>query len=119
VPQAALPAGSALAYENDDRDALTIVELARDPGGVMPRILGMNHHPEIIDRAHLRRVLDEKLERGEVTEQWYRERDNVFKELVSDEAREATLRRTSRYTWLAPLEFHLQRIVRDRAGVVA
>jgi hypothetical protein len=64
-------------------------------------------------------IIQAIVQRGEVTEQWYRERDNVFKELVSDEAREATLRRTSRYTWLAPLEFHLQRIVRDRAGVVA
>ena len=119
VPQAALPAHAALAYENDDGDALTIVELARDRSGEMPRILGMNHHPEIIDRAHLRRVLDEKLERGEVTEQWYRERDDVFRTLVADGERERAMRLTSRYTWIEPLDFHLQRIVRDRAGVTA
>ena len=26
-------------------EALTAIEVARDPDGVMPRILGVNHHP--------------------------------------------------------------------------
>ena len=32
-------------------DAITMIEFARDAGGVMPRVFGVNHHPEIANRA--------------------------------------------------------------------
>ena len=100
-----------IAFEDASFDALTIVELARDEDG-MPRLLAMNHHPEIIDRAHLRRVLDEKLDRGEVTQDWYDERAQAFRELTETPAAERAMQATSYYTWIGPLEYQLQRIVR-------
>ena len=33
----------------------------------MPRIFGVNHHPEIVDRSRQMLILQQKLERGEVT----------------------------------------------------
>ena len=92
---------------------LTMVELARDPGGTMPRFLGVNHHPEIIDREHIMQVLDEKRERGEVSDQWYGERTTTMRDLFHGES-ERQSRLTSRYTLLGPLHFHLERIVRER-----
>jgi hypothetical protein len=32
-------------------DAVTMLEFARDWGGVMPRFFAVNHHPEIVDRS--------------------------------------------------------------------
>ena len=59
-----------LAFENEESAALTMVEFARDAEGAMPRVFGMNHHPEIIDRRHVLAVLEEKRRHGEVTEEW-------------------------------------------------
>jgi hypothetical protein len=91
-----------------------MVELARDPEGVMPRFLGVNHHPEIVDREHIMQVLDEKRARGEVSEQWYTERAITMRDLFRDE-NERQSRLTSRYTLLEPLKFQLARLIRERA----
>jgi hypothetical protein len=93
--------------------SLTMVELARDSGGTMPRFLGVNHHPEIIDREHIMQVLDEKLAHGEVTDQWYGERTTTMRDLFRGE-NERQSRLTSHYTLLAPLRFHLERVIRER-----
>jgi hypothetical protein len=103
-----------IAFEADGSPALTMVELARDPGGTMPRFMGVNHHPEIIDRDHIMQVLDEKREHGEVSDQWYEERATTMRDLFRDE-RERQSRLTSRYTLTGPLRFHVERIVRERA----
>lgn len=102
-----------IAFEAEGSTALTMIELARDPGGTMPRFLGFNHHPEIIDRDHIMRVLDEKRAQGEVTEQWYSERAVTMRDLFRGE-NERQSRLTSHYTLLAPLRFHIERLIRER-----
>jgi len=104
-----------IAFEADGSPALTMVELARDPDGAMPRFLGVNHHPEIIDREHIMQVLDDKRARGEVTDQWYTERATTLRDLFRDE-NERQSRLTSHYTLLAPLRFHIGRLIRERAA---
>lgn len=102
-----------IAFEAAGSSALTMVEVARDPEGTMPRFLGVNHHPEIIDREHIMLVLDEKRAHGEVSEQWYSERAVTMRDLFRGES-ERQSRLTSRYTLLDPLRFHLERVLRDR-----
>jgi hypothetical protein len=91
-----------------------MVELARDTTNAMPRFLGVNHHPEIIDRDHIMTVLDEKRAHAEVTDTWYNERASMLRDLFQGES-ERQSRVTSHYSLLGPLKFHLQRILRDRA----
>lgn len=96
-------------------DALTMVEWARDPGGVMPRIFAVNHHPEIVDRERQELILERKLLTGAVDRAWYEERHAALKHTHTDEEREERLRVTSDYTLVAPLRFHLFRALRQRA----
>jgi hypothetical protein len=102
-----------VAFEAAGSTALTMVELARDPSGAMPRFLGMNHHPEIIDREHIMQVLDEKHAHGEVDDTWYSERATTMRDLFRGE-NERQSRLTSHYTLLAPLRFHVERLIRER-----
>lgn len=102
-----------IAFEAAGSSALTMIELARDAGGTMPRFFGMNHHPEIIDRDHIMQVLDEKRAHQEVSEQWYEERAVTMRDLFRGE-QERQSRLTSHYTLLAPLRFHLERVIADR-----
>jgi hypothetical protein len=90
----------------DPLDALTMVEFARD--GEMPRMIGMNHHPEIIDREHALAVMEEKQRRGEVSAQWVEERvQTIGKELQGEY--ESQSRTTSHYTLVAPLRHQIRR----------
>ena len=103
-----------IAFEAIGSPGLTMIELARDPGGRMPRFFGVNHHPEIVDREHIMVVLDEKRARGEVDDKWYSERATTMRDLFVGES-ERQSRLTSRYTLLGPLRFHLERVVRERS----
>lgn len=103
-----------IAFEAAGSSALTMVELARDPEGTMPRFLGVNHHPEIIDRDHVMQVLDAKRAQGEVSDQWYEERAVTMRDLFHGEP-ERQSRLTSQFTLLAPLRFHLERVIRERS----
>src|SRR6185503_7896190 len=76
-----------LAFEAAGSSALTMVELARDPAGTMPRFLAFNHHPEVIDREHTLQVLDEKLGRGDLTQQQYQERLDTMLPMLGEKAR--------------------------------
>jgi hypothetical protein len=96
-----------LAFEAEGSSALTMVELARDASGTMPRFLAFNHHPEIVDREHVLQVLDAKLAHQEVNQQWYDERVGTMLELFGEKERLSRL--TSEYTLFAPLRFHLRR----------
>ena len=96
-----------LAFEAEGSSALTMVELARDASGTMPRFLAFNHHPEIIDRDHVLQVLDAKRQHGDVDQQWYDERAATLMELFGEKERQSRL--TSEYTLCAPLRFHLRR----------
>ena len=102
-----------IAFEAAGSTALTMIELARDPSGAMPRFLGVNHHPEIIDRDHIMQVLDEKRAHGEVSDTWYSERAVTMRDLFRGE-NERQSRLTSHYTLLAPLRFHIERLIRER-----
>jgi hypothetical protein len=44
----------------------------------VPRVFAVNHHPEIVDRFRQVMILDQKRERGEVSEEWYRERLEIL-----------------------------------------
>jgi hypothetical protein len=95
-------------------DAVTMVEWARDEEG-MPRIFGVNHHPEITDRAGQRVLLEGKHARGEVSPEWYLDRLGILTQEHPDDARDQRLRLTSEYTLVGPLRHHLGRLVRRRA----
>jgi hypothetical protein len=96
-------------------DALTMLEFARDAGGVMPRVFGVNHHPEIVDRSRQRMILQQKLDRGEVSREWYLERAEILTRTYPDENSDDRLHLTSDYTLLGPIRFYLHRMVRLRA----
>ena len=101
-------------YPQDN--ALTMMEFARDRGGVMPRIFGVNHHPEIVDRARQLLILERKrAEPDGPPEGWYAERLATLTSTFDDEDTERRLRLTSEYTLAGPLRFHVQRQVRRRA----
>jgi len=106
-----------LGYESDEAgtagNALTMVEFARDREGIMPRVLGVNHHPEVVGRNYIRNVLESKWARGEVTKAWHDERVKTLEKHFSGEY-DQQIRVTSIFTFLAPVEFHLQRLVRER-----
>jgi hypothetical protein len=104
-----------IAREDESSDAFTVVEFARDPTETMPRILGVNHHPEIIDRDRIMVVLEEKRAHSEVTETWYQERVTTMRDLFRGEA-ERQSRLTSEYTFSGPLRFHLHRLIEERCG---
>ena len=117
-PSGAVPIGwETVGIGGPRGDALTMLEFARDPGGEMPRVFGVNHHPEVVDRARQLRLVDQMLARGEVTAQWVAERREGLTCTFPDEDSEQRLRRTSDYTLLGPLRFHLARQVRLRAAL--
>ena len=50
---------------------------------------------------------------GEVSDQWYRERSHTLEnEMIGEN--EAQSRLTSHYTLLAPLRFHIERLIETR-----
>jgi hypothetical protein len=115
-PGSILPIGyETLGVGGPRGNAVTMLEFARDRGGLMPRVFGVNHHPEIVDRARQTLILGRKRERGEVSEQWYAERLEILTRTYPDENSDQRLHLTSDYTLLGPLRFHLHRAVRLRA----
>jgi hypothetical protein len=103
-----------LAFESEKSDAVTMLEWARDSHD-MPRVFGMNHHPEIIDREHVLQVLDEKRLHGDVSETWYRERAEAMGTLLQGE-NERQSRLTSEYTFLEPLRHFVAVQIAERCG---
>jgi hypothetical protein len=115
-PAWAVPIGfETLGVGGTPGDAVTMIEFARDRGGVMPRVFAVNHHPEILDRSRQSLILNQKRDRGEVTDEWYRERLEILTRDFPDEDVDRRLRLTSDFTLLGPLRFHLYRQVRLRA----
>jgi hypothetical protein len=96
-------------------EAVTMIEFARDPGGVVPRFFAVNHHPEIVDRSRQAMLLEQKLARGEVSAEWYRERLEILTRVFPNEDVDERLRLPSEFTLLLPLRFHLFRELRQRA----
>jgi len=122
IPAGPLPAGAtAIGFETlgpggPPGDALTMMEFARDAEG-LPRVFGVNHHPEIVDRSRQRLILEQKRERGEVTDDWYDDRMQLLAQ-YPDEATDHGLHLTSDFTLLGPLRFHLYRALARRAGAL-
>jgi hypothetical protein len=100
-------------------EAVTMIEFARDARGVMPRVFAVNHHPEIVDRFRQVMILNQKRDRGEVSEALYRERLEILTRSVPDEDVDQRLHLTSDFTLLGPLRFHLFRAARWRAQALA
>jgi len=96
-------------------EALTMMEFARDADGMVPRVLGVNHHPEIVDRSRQMMILRQKRERGEVTAEWFLDRARALTETYPDDTTDRRLQLTSDFTLLGPLRFYLHRQVRCRA----
>jgi hypothetical protein len=96
-------------------DAVTMIEVARDAGGPMPRIFGVNHHPEVVNRPRMLTILLQQKDRGEVDEAWFEERLRTLTQEVSDEYGDRLLHLTSSYTFLGPVRFYLFRLLRQRA----
>src|SRR5436305_4456590 len=115
-PAGVLPIGwETLGVGGPPGEAVTMIELARDRGGLMPRVFGVNHHPEIVNRAGQMAILEQMVERGQVTAQWAAERREILTRSYPADKSEHLLRRPSDSTFLRPLPFHLQRQVRRRA----
>ncbi|MEW6367453.1 MAG: hypothetical protein AB1714_22725 [Acidobacteriota bacterium] len=95
--------------------ALTMIEIARDPGGLIPRVFAVNHHPEIVDRARERMILEQKYAEGDVADDWYDERKRMLTQTYPGENSERLLHLTSIYTLVAPLRFYLYRQIRQRS----
>jgi hypothetical protein len=95
-------------------EAVTMLEFARDPEGLVPRVFAVNHHPEIVDRHRQTMILGQKRERGEVSEEWYRERLEILTGSLPDEDVDQRLHLTSDFTLLGLLRFHLFRQIRRR-----
>ena len=102
-----------IAFEDERSGTITMAELARS--GDMPRVWGVNHHPEIIDREHLLAVLREKRAHGEVTAQWYEERSHTLENDMAGDAEQQS-RLTSEFTFLGVLRHHLQRMIEEKSG---
>ncbi|HBL30590.1 MAG TPA: hypothetical protein DD490_27460 [Acidobacteria bacterium] len=114
-PEGMTPIGwETLGVGGPQGDAITMIEIARDPGGTMPRFFGVNHHPEVLDRTRQIQIVRQKLARGEVSATWVAERLEALTRTLPDEDSEERLRQTSSYTLLEPLRFHLWRQVRRR-----
>jgi hypothetical protein len=107
-----------LGVDGPPGDAMTMMEVARDTSGRIPRVFGVNHHPEIIDRANLMGMLKIKLERGEITKEWYDLRMSTLSAHFADDSSDGQLHATSDFTFLGPLRFHVTRAVRLRAEAV-
>ena len=105
----------ALGHDGPETAALTGLEVARASGGVMPRMLGVNHHPEIVNRPRQLTNLKKRRERGAVTDEWYEERVHALSETIGDPRGEYWLNLTSSYLFHGPLRFHLYRQIRRRA----
>ncbi|MCX6549391.1 MAG: hypothetical protein NTY02_00025 [Acidobacteria bacterium] len=120
IPRGPLPAGiTAIGYETlgvggPRGDALTMIEVARDRAGVLPRIFGVNHHPEIVNRPRLLVMLEKMFAQGDVTREWYEERRLTLTEPVADEWGDRLINLTSSYTFMGPLRFHLYKLARLR-----
>ncbi len=119
-----MPTGAApqdvrvLAVECDEAgvpgEAVTMVEVDEGSRGAVPRILGVNHHPEIVNRKRQLALLEKKRARGGVNEEWFAERWAALTEPVDEGRDDRVLHLTSSYTLMGPLRAALYREVRLR-----
>jgi hypothetical protein len=95
VPNGSMPEGAtAIAFESAARngaagEALTMLEIARDPGGV-PRIFAVNSHPEIGAAERVEELLARLLARGAIDREVFEQRSAMLP-MLREERREARL----------------------------
>jgi hypothetical protein len=95
--------------------ALTMFEFARDAEGVLPRVWGVNHHPEIGDRGLQRDRLNRLKARGEVTAEWVAERRAALEAWSASSKDERRLQLTNAFTFERPLRHYVARaLARNR-----
>ncbi len=80
----------------------------------MPRVFGVNHHPEIVNRPRQLTLLRKRRDRGEVSPEWLAERSAALTTDIDDQG-DHQLRLTSSYTLLAPLRHYLHAEAHRRA----
>jgi hypothetical protein len=95
--------------------AVTMVEVEDDSRGGVPRVLGVNHHPEIVNRQRQLALLEKKRARGGVNEEWFAERWAALTQLVDDAHDDHVLHLTSSFTLMGPLRAAVYREVRLRS----
>jgi hypothetical protein len=120
LPRTPVGGVTSLAHESPGQDgpegeALTMIEVDREPDDDIPRILAVNHHPEIVNRDRQLTVLQKKRERGEVSDEWYEERVQTLRQRIDDIPGDRMLHMTSSYTLLAPLRAQIHRAISRRA----
>ena len=117
-PPGVVPIGYEARPDGTRGDAITMIEVARDRGGTMPRMIAVNHHPEIRDREMQRALLERKLARSEVSAEWVEERNRIIADVFRSRESEARVMLASYFTLLGPLRFHLYRQVRLRGAAL-
>ena len=95
--------------------ALTMLEVERSAADGMPRILGVNHHPEIVNRPRQLALLRRRHAAGKIDDRWYEERRRTLMEALDDRAGEQQLALTSSFSLHGPLRYHLLRRLRQAA----
>jgi hypothetical protein len=114
------PGAALLAFEeataDGPADAVTMFEIARHADGVLPRIWGVNHHPEIGDKGLQRERLDRMARNGEVSEAWVTERREALEAWNHSATAEHGLQRTSAWTFEMPVAELLGRALDDGCG---
>lgn len=95
--------------------ALTMLDVERHPADGMPRILGVNHHPEIVNRPRQLALLRRRHAAGKIDDRWYEERRHTLMEALDDRAGEQQLALTSSFSLHGPLRYHLLRRLRQAA----
>jgi hypothetical protein len=95
--------------------ALTMLEVERSAADGMPRILGVNHHPEIVNRPRQLALLRRRHAAGKIDDRWYEERRRTLMEALDDRAGEQQLALTSSFSLHGPLRYHLLRRLRQTA----
>jgi hypothetical protein len=121
LPEAPLPASAGvIAYETlgvggPVGPAVTMLEVARGDSDGMPRILGVNHHPEIVNRPRQLSLLRRRHAAGKIDDKWYEERRHTLMEALDDRAGEQQLALTSSFSLHGPMRYHLLRRLRRTA----
>jgi len=96
--------------------ALTMLEMARDLDDCMPRVFGVNHHPEVVNRPRQLALLKRRRAQGDITDEWYEERRRTLMQTLDDRGGEQPLALTSSYSLHGPLRYHITRQLRRRAA---
>jgi hypothetical protein len=114
------PGAELLAFEeavgDAPADAVTMIEIERQRDAVLPRIWGVNHHPEIGDKGLQRERLDRMAQTGEVSDAWVVERREALEAWNHSAAAEHGLQRTSAWTFEMPVSELLAKALADGAG---